>query len=48
MGRKKFGEILVREAEKLKLKNSTLGARYAMHLDARVLLCWDTRQTCET
>ena len=27
MGRKKFGEVLVRDAEKMKLKNSALGAR---------------------
>ena len=50
MGRKKFGEILVREAEKLKLKNSALGARYALPLQARVCsaVVLTTRQTWKT
>jgi hypothetical protein len=35
ISRRKFGEILVRDAENMKLKNSTLGARFALRYNGR-------------
>lgn len=41
MGRKKFGEVLMRDAEKMKLKSSALGARCAC-----AVVCDDTSCVC--